>query len=143
MEKKMYRLQAEDSFDSAHFLAGYEGKCGNIHGHRWRVIVEVKTLSLIDEGQNRGMYVDFKQLKSDLKECTDYMDHALIIEQGSLKIKTMEALWEENFRIVEVPFRPTAEHLSKYFYDKMEKMGYNMSSVTIYETPNNCAIYSE
>ena len=31
MEKKMYRLQAEDSFDSAHFLAGYEGKCGNIH----------------------------------------------------------------------------------------------------------------
>ena len=25
----MYRLQAEDSFDAAHFLAGYEGKCKN------------------------------------------------------------------------------------------------------------------
>jgi 7-carboxy-7-deazaguanine synthase len=26
----------EQSFNSAHFLAGYQGKCANIHGHRWR-----------------------------------------------------------------------------------------------------------
>ena len=29
----MYYLKTEHSFDSAHFLAGYEGKCRNIHGH--------------------------------------------------------------------------------------------------------------
>ena len=33
----MYTLKACAAFDSAHFLAGYNGKCRNIHGHRWTV----------------------------------------------------------------------------------------------------------
>ena len=62
----MYILKTEQSFDSAHFLGGYEGKCGNIHGHRWRVIIEVNTEQLATDRQLRGMYVDFKTLKADL-----------------------------------------------------------------------------
>jgi 6-pyruvoyltetrahydropterin/6-carboxytetrahydropterin synthase len=137
----MYRLQAEDSFDAAHFLAGYEGKCRNIHGHRWRVIVEVQTEELQESGQLRGMYVDFKQLKSDLKAVTDRFDHTLVIESGSLKETTLAALRDEDFAIVEVMFRPTAENLSKYFYEQMAAAGYNVHAVTVYETPNNCARY--
>jgi len=38
----MYQLTTEHSFDSAHFLAGYDGKCGNLHGHRWRVLLTVQ-----------------------------------------------------------------------------------------------------
>lgn len=57
--KSMYYLKTEHSFDSAHFLSGYEGKCGNIHGHRWRVIIEVKSQGLESEKQLRGMVVDF------------------------------------------------------------------------------------
>ena len=42
MEKRfMYILKTEASFDSAHFLAGYDGKCSNLHGHRWKIILEV------------------------------------------------------------------------------------------------------
>lgn len=37
----MYYLKTESSFDSAHFLKGYAGKCRNLHGHRWRVVVEI------------------------------------------------------------------------------------------------------
>lgn len=37
----MYYLKTESSFDSAHFLKGYDGKCRNLHGHRWRVVVEI------------------------------------------------------------------------------------------------------
>ena len=40
----MYTLKTEHSFDAAHFLYGYEGKCSNIHGHRWRVVLEVSVL---------------------------------------------------------------------------------------------------
>jgi len=32
----MYGLKTEASFDSAHFLTDYYGKCENLHGHRWR-----------------------------------------------------------------------------------------------------------
>ena len=141
--KQMYILKTEESFDSAHFLADYEGKCRNIHGHRWRVVVEVMTEQLETDAQLRGMHVDFATLKSDLKNETEYLDHALILEKNTLREKTLEALKEEKFRIIEVDFRPTAENLSKYFDDKMKKYGYRVKSTTVYETPNNSASYCE
>ncbi len=137
----MYSLTTEQSFDSAHFLAGYEGKCGNIHGHRWRVIVEVKSDGLREDKQQRGMCVDFAELKKDLKWEVENLDHTLIIEQGTLKEKTLMALLEEGFRIIQVEFRPTAENFSRYFYELMIKKGYDVAVVHVYETPNNCASY--
>lgn len=138
----MYTLQTSASFDSAHFLKGYEGKCSNIHGHRWTVEVTVASEEIEEEGQIRGMIVDFKTLKDDLKELADELDHSLVIEEGSLKEKTKEALLEEEFRIVELPFRPTAENLAEYFFDEMEEKKYQVVLVKVYETPNNCAGYS-
>jgi 6-pyruvoyltetrahydropterin/6-carboxytetrahydropterin synthase len=139
----MYYLKTEHSFDSAHFLAGYKGKCSNIHGHRWRVVIEVKSLTLQTEKQLNGMVVDFSQLKEDIKKEVDFFDHALIIEKNTLKITTLEALKEEGFRIIELNFRSTAERFAKYFYDRMVDRGYRVKSVTVYETPNNAASYEE
>lgn len=138
----MYTLQTSASFDSAHFLKGYEGKCSNIHGHRWTVEVTVASEKVEEEGTIRGMVVDFKTLKEDLNRLADELDHSLVIEEGSLREKTKTALQEEEFRIVELPFRPTAENLAEYFYDEMEEKGYPIMLVKVYETPNNCAGYS-
>ena len=121
----MYTLKTEHSFDAAHFLYGYEGKCSNIHGHRWRVVAEVSSDELETTGQNRGMYVDFGDLKKDLKETT------------------LKALQDENFRIIQFAFRPTAENMAKYFYDKMSGRGYKVKQITVYETPNNAASYTQ
>ena len=139
----MFFLKTENSFDAAHFLAGYQGKCRNIHGHRWRVIVEICGDSIEQQGQRRGMLKDFSDLKRDVKEVTDYFDHALIYEQGSLKEKTVSALQEEEFHLIPVEFRPTAENFAKYFIDKLKEYGYNMHRVEVYETPSNCAAYEE
>ena len=87
------------------------------------------------------MIVDFSQLKKDLRELTDALDHSLIIEKGSLKEKTMEALKEEDFRIVELDIRPTAENLARYFYELMSGRGYRVIEATVYETRKNCASY--
>ncbi|MCT4595297.1 MAG: 6-carboxytetrahydropterin synthase QueD [Anaeromicrobium sp.] len=137
----MYILRAEHSFDSAHFLAGYEGKCSNIHGHRWRVVVEVMEERLKSGGQLDGMVVDFGDLKKDLKEIVDFHDHKLIIERETMKKSLVELLKDEGFKIMEVDFRPTAENFSKYFYDYMTKKGYKVKRIEVYETPTNCAIY--
>lgn len=139
----MYQLTTHASFDSAHFLAGYEGKCSNLHGHRWKIKVTLKSNQLVNEGQTRGMIVDFGELKDAVKQIADQHDHSLIIETGSLKEKTLEALRDEEFRMIEVPFRPTAENFAKYFYDLMREKGYDVKLVEVYETPNNCAGYGE
>ncbi|MBN2899698.1 MAG: 6-carboxytetrahydropterin synthase QueD [Clostridia bacterium] len=137
----MYYIKSEHSFDSAHFLAHYQGKCSNIHGHRWRVLVEVGSQTLHTEGQLEGMVVDFSQLKKDVKDQVDFFDHALIIEKNTMKATTVSALTEEGFRLIEVDFRPTAEQFAKHFYDGMTSRGYQVRAVTVYETPNNSASY--
>lgn len=139
----MYSLKTEHSFDSAHFLSGYKGKCSNIHGHRWQVVIEIMNDEVEKEGQTRGMIVDFGTLKEDVRCEVDYFDHSLIIERGTLKEKTMEALLDEGFKIINVDFRPTAENFAKYFYDKFLSKGYRVKQAVVYETPNNCASYSE
>nr|WP_300305369.1 6-carboxytetrahydropterin synthase QueD [uncultured Anaerostipes sp.] len=139
----MYQLTTHASFDSAHFLSGYEGKCRNLHGHRWKLEVTVSSENLVREGQIRGMIVDFGELKKDVKNLADEFGHCLIIEKGTLKEKTMEALTEEEFKIIQVDFRPTAENFARYFYERMQKAGYKVSLVKVYETPNNMAGYGE
>lgn len=139
----MYQLTTHASFDSAHFLSGYEGKCRNLHGHRWKLEVTVSSEELAQEGQIRGMIVDFGELKKDVKDLADEFDHCLIIERGTLKEKTMEALEEEEFRIIQVEFRPTAENFARYFYERIRALGYQVSLVKVYETPNNMAGYGE
>lgn len=138
----MYYLTAEASFDAAHFLFGYEGKCHNLHGHRWRVLLKISSSDLQGEGQQRGMIVDFGDVKRALKEETDFFDHTFIYEKGTLKEGTVEALLSEDFLLREVDFRPTAENFSRYFFDQFTKRGFEVSEVTVYETPNNCATYA-
>ena len=137
----MYQLTTEHSFDSAHFLAGYDGKCGNLHGHRWRVLLTVQSETLREDRQQKGMCVDFAELKKDLRTELDALDHVLIIEQGSLRERTMKALQEEKFQVVEMPFRPTAENFARYFYELFTLKGYPVAKVEVYETPNNSAVY--
>lgn len=137
---KMYYLKTEQCFDSAHFLHSYHGKCANIHGHRWKIVATVKSEKLLDDLQNRSMVIDFGDLKNDLKAITDSLDHGLIIEDGSLSEKLYQTLIEENFKVINLPFRPTAENLAKYIFDILTKK-YEVDCIDVYETPNNCASY--
>ena len=107
------------------------------------MIIEIESEEIQQEGQCRGMIVDFNQLKGDLFEETNRLDHTLIIEKGSLKEATMAAMKDEGFVITELDFRPTAENLAKYFFDIMSTKGYNVRKVGVYETPKNQAIYEK
>ena len=89
------------------------------------------------------MVSDFSNLKRDIGKIADYFDHAFIYEIGSLKKSTVNALIDEGFRLVEVSFRPTAENFARYIFEAIKKKNYTVKCVTVYETPTNCASYSE
>ena len=92
--EKMYYLTVENSFDSAHFLHGYEGKCSNLHGHRYKLIVSIKSETLHQEGQLKGMVDDFGNIKSKLKEIEELFDHKLVIENNEEGLLLAEKLKE-------------------------------------------------
>lgn len=125
------------------FLSGYEGKCSNLHGHRWRVVARIAMDELNKEGQTRDMVIDFGDFKSALKKLTDALDHSFIFETGSLKERTVAALKDEGFLLHEVPFRPTAEQFSRYFYEQLKGLNFPVYDISVYETPTNCSTYRE
>ncbi|MGL5173192.1 MAG: 6-pyruvoyl trahydropterin synthase family protein, partial [Olsenella sp.] len=130
----MYGLKTESSFDGAHFLTDYYGKCENLHGHRWRVVCYLRQGSLETEGTMRGMVVDFGVFKRALRDLTEELDHTFLVEEGSLMPKTIECLEEEGFSLTILPFRTTAENLACYFADRMVEKGMPVSQVDVYET---------
>lgn len=139
----MYHLTAEAAFDSAHFLHGHGGKCKNLHGHRWRIVAKFSGNGLQLGGESVGMLIDFSEFKRGLRALADCFDHSLIIEDGTLQEATLEALSLEGFEILTLPFRPTAENLAKYLFDCLRAQGYPITSMSVFETPDNCAIYEE
>ena len=138
----MYGLRAESSFDAAHFLSDYDGKCENLHGHRWGVVAYFEVPQLHDAGQQKDMVMDFKDAKAALRGLTEELDHMFLVEEGSLAPETIAALESETFRLVMLPFRTTSENLARYFFDRLAAQGLPVSRVEVSETPNNTAIYT-
>lgn len=137
----MYGLKTEASFDSAHFLTDYYGKCENLHGHRWLVVVYLEQESLQSDGTMKDMVLDFGVFKRAVRAVADSIDHTFLVEEGSLAPATIEALEAEGFSLTLFPFRTTAENLAHWFCDQLVAQGLPVSQVDCYETPNNCAIY--
>ena len=137
----MYGLKTESSFDGAHFLTDYYGKCENLHGHRWRVVAYLQQDDLQQDGTMREMVIDFGVFKRALRELTESLDHTFLVEEGSLMEKTVACLEEEGFSLTMLPFRTTAENLAKWFCDQLVEKGLACCQVDVYETPLNCATY--
>ena len=137
----MYELKTEAAFDSAHFLTDYYGKCENLHGHRWRVVVYLRSNKLQEQGTMKDMVLDFGEFKRIVRAQADAMDHTFLVEQGSLQPETLEALKREGFTLLLLPFRTTSENLACYFAEKLIEQGLDISRVEMHETPNNCAIW--
>ncbi len=136
-----FGLKTEASFDAAHFLADYYGKCENLHGHRWRVVAYLEQDELQTEGTMRDMVLDFGVFKRALRELCEQYDHTFLVEEGTLKPTTIEALESEGFSLTVVPYRTTAENLARHFADELIARRLPCSQVDVYETPLNCATY--
>ena len=137
----MYGLKTESAFDAAPFLSDYDGKCENLHGHRWRVIAWIEVDELQTSGQEKDMVVDFGDFKRALRSLVAQFDHMFIVEEGSLAPETIAALESETFKLLVVPWRTTSENFARHFFDELVEMGFPVTRVEVDETPNNCAYY--
>ena len=74
----MYGLKTEACFDSAHFLTDYYGKCENLHGHRWRMVVYLEQETLGQAGTMRDMVIDFGVFKRMVRALANELDHTFV-----------------------------------------------------------------
>lgn len=115
-------VSKEFTFDAAHHLHAYEGKCGNLHGHTYRVIFGVSGMT-----DHLGITIDFTEIKQIWKnQIEPHLDHQYI-----------------NFSLPKM--NPTAENMVVWIYQQMEKALTNhplkarVEFVRLFETPSSFA----
>jgi len=91
--KKIFTLNVKFDFAASHFLTDYHGKCENLHGHNYILIVSIKNALKKDV-----MVINFKQIKKIVnKKVIEKLDHKHlndIFENPSLENVT-SWIWEQ------------------------------------------------
>jgi len=125
----MFQVVVREHFDAAHFLRDYQGKCAQLHGHRWDVEISVEGTQL----DQVGMLIDFGDIKKAVACSLDKLDHQLLNEVEGFKIEQMN---------------PTAENLAFFLFWELKNSlnlsdRHKLSWVKVYESPDSWAIYRE
>ncbi len=104
------------SFDAAHKLLNYKGRCQFLHGHTYFLLVTVQ--GQVDK--KSGLVIDFKNIKGIVeKKVINLLDHKYLN------------------KIVK---QPTAENLAVWVWGKLAKE-LNLHKIEIWETPDSYVEY--
>ena len=109
MKNQFLRVTKEFTFEAAHALDGYDGKCRDIHGHSYKLAVTVigKVNQNIKDAKC-GMVIDFGEIKEIVKSSVlNQFDHYLLLRSDS-RFKGIEKHGE---RIRYVNYQPTCENM--------------------------------
>lgn len=120
----MYDISVEQEFDAAHALGGYQGKCENLHGHRFRVALTITAANL----NEIGLAYDFTILKKQLGEVLGRFDHTLLNDVHPFN-----------------EINPSSENIARTVYDEMKTRLSNapvsIKRVEVWESPTSRAEY--
>ncbi|NOL49154.1 6-carboxytetrahydropterin synthase QueD [Pelistega europaea] len=130
------------TFDSSHLLDGHDGKCKNLHGHTYKLEVEISG-DLIADGPKEGMVLDFGDVKNVVKQYVlDRMDHAFLYNRLSEREKTIASLLEGwGLKTYALEQRTTAEVMSYHIFQILQQQGLPVTRVRLWETPTSYSEY--
>ena len=131
------KLKTQFDFDAAHRLVGYKGKCQALHGHIWKVEIEIEGNKLDDV----GILWDF----TNIKKIEEHFDHKTILkvckENQDLVYTITKTCGSESLCMMHD--NPTAENIAKWIlnYIKLENgnkkiLGFK---VKVWESPKSYA----
>ncbi|TCP93532.1 preQ(0) biosynthesis protein QueD [Cricetibacter osteomyelitidis] len=141
----MFKVSKEFSFDMAHILDGHDGKCQNLHGHTYKLQVEISG-ELYPNGPKKGMVIDFSDLKAIVQQfILDPMDHAFIYDQTSERESKIATLLQElKSKTFALDKRTTAEEMARFIFNRLKnEQNLPVSAIRLWETPTSFCEYSE
>jgi len=130
------KIAKEFRWEMGHRLPEHFGKCKNIHGHSYKMIV-----GLEGEVDDSGMVMDYYDLKKIVEPIVEKLDHAFMVYKGDKEI--ISFLEKMKSKMVVVELQSTIENICKYFLDEIKKISFPKNvkrvSVRIYETTGDYA----
>lgn len=138
------RLTKEFSFEAAHALSGYDGKCREIHGHSYRLFVTVGGVPSSAEGDPKsGMVMDFGDLREIVvREIVGPLDHAFVMRRTERTEEIASALSGDFRNVVLTDYQPTCENMLSDFAARLRAAlpaGVRLCALRLHETATSCA----
>ena len=118
----MYQVSKRQHFDAAHYLRDYGGRCEELHGHRFEVVVTVEAEALNDI----GIAFDFVELKEHLGEVLKRFDHVCLND-----IAPFDSI------------NPSSENIAATIYQELagRLSGVSIASIEVWESPESKVTY--
>lgn len=145
----MYTATKEFRFEAAHCLDQHRGKCKNLHGHNYCILVTMGATTLND----MDMVMDFYDIKGFADNLFNSFDHSFMYNtkcKDSFEKEIRDVCFKHNRKLVELPMRFTAENMAHYFYRRLSDYLLDKATnimwiekITVYETPTSFAEYYE
>ena len=153
-------VKKEFKFESAHrLMSSYTKACQRVHGHSYRVNVELDYPGLNED----GMVIDFKKLKDKVQPLFDLLDHALIFCEKDTKyvdfftatgtVAHINGPWPENLDadVILMEENPTAENMAIKFHEvigyllahSLPEFFHALLTISVFETVTSEAVYSD
>ena len=110
------KIAKEFRWEMGHRLLEHKGKCYNLHGHSYKLLVEFN--GSVD---SHGMVIDYFDVKKIVGPIVDELDHSVVVNKQDIEL--LEALKKLNSAFVVIDFESTAENLCRYFLKKICDIG--------------------
>lgn len=69
-------LKKEFRFEASHQLPNHDGKCARLHGHSWRLVVEIEgDVKNEPDSPKDGMVMDYTDMKAIVQPIIEMLDH--------------------------------------------------------------------
>jgi 6-pyruvoyltetrahydropterin/6-carboxytetrahydropterin synthase len=109
------RIARDFHWEMGHRLPFHQSGCANIHGHSYRLTVEI-------EGRcdDNGMLMDYGDMKRLIMPVIDELDHAFLCDDQDTLMMTF--LSGSGLKHKVVPFTSTAENLTMFLLDEVWKL---------------------
>ena len=104
------RIAKEFTWEMSHRLPFHQGDCKNIHGHTYKVRVEVE-----GETDTNGMLIDYYDLAKIVNPVINQMDHSFLVDEHDDLM--MNFLKTNGFKHFVIPFTTTAENIAKFLIE--------------------------
>ena len=141
------KVTKEVTFDSAHMLSNYQGKCANLHGHTYKLQVSIRA-PLQSKGNEECMVMDFNNLKNVIDTITNAFDHAIIFSDAAHRGEAENALmaWANTYGMAYVVIltgKSTSEGIAAEIKTRLSCCMSNIRlpdiTVCVWETPTSFA----
>ena len=130
-------IYKEVQIDSSHRLLHYQGKCANLHGHRWKVEVWIEG----EPDPTTSILIDYVALK----EIIGKYDHQIILNKDD----PMVACIQKYQHVVTTPGDPTSELMASIIrseiqeYCRAHNIHATVPKIRVWESPTAFAELNE